>query len=730
MPLPCGTRYEKHWAAPVEKQCGGRQPPAGRPWSGRFPAMPAAGEYRLEVKIFYSIRKLVEEGRRRSASLSVISFDLFDTLLIRRIHDPDLVKLPVARFIAALAGEAGLNWSWNRVQRLRDDIEKRHRCATGEQFEDLEACYPQFMRETLATIFGKRMEEDLLTRVTDYELAMESTMLVVRREFGDWLRELKGQGKRIFIISDIYLPASHLERLAANAGLMEYAEAVVSSADTFLAKASGKGFVRLRDAYGLDTASWLHVGDNPVSDGLRPAEFGIRALVLHDGSEKWRKALVKRYYNYSQGRPFWRGRILQQLMMPLEGENVERHPLYIEGFNFFAPLIGAMVQQIAERCRDLRIAKIFFLSREGWTFKKVWEAIAPALFPDGRLPAAEYLYVSRMALAGASCAYQGLTRTNADIAFLPVGNRDFRDVCRIFDLDVNALLPHLQRHKLAPETTLSPHHEGYDPRNRLRFNEMLEDEDFQAAVRDRVRPFNDALQLYLEQAGFFAQGDVAIVDIGWLGTIQRFLYEAVAHRPDKPRCHGFLFCATRGIPYPATPDNYIEGIIYDRNRFDLAGSSVLYARDVFEEACRAPHPTLNRYRLTDKGYELEFRRVDDATGRAEHEQDRHFSPLQEGIIDGAARFGAASALLGYSLDDYKPWLNYLLTSKLAFPTTGEVMKIKHRHHLDDFHGEKKPLPRYANSRPPLWDRSPMVLRFSPLLRIRYFLRHIKDRLNE
>jgi predicted HAD superfamily hydrolase len=682
------------------------------------------------VKIFYSIDKLIAEGRRLSAPLSAVSFDLFDTLLVRRIHDPDLVKLPVARFIASLAAEAGLNWSWTRVQEMRDTIEKRHRLRTGEQFEDLEACYPLFMRETLETIFGDRMTEGLLERVTDYELAMESTMLVVRKEFAAWLRELKEQGKRVFIVSDIYLPASHLQRLAADAGLMEYAEAVVSSADTFLAKASGKGFVRLRDTYGLDTASWLHVGDNPISDGLRPTEFGVRALVLHDGSEKWRKALVKRYYNYSQGRPFWRGRILQQLMMPLEGENVERHPLYVEGFNFFAPLLGAMVQQIAERCRELRIPKIFFLSREGWTFKKVWEAVAPTLFPDGRLPATEYLYVSRMALAGASCAYQGLTRTNADIAFLPAGNRDFRDVCRIFDLDVDQLLPHLQQHKLTPETALSPLHEGFDPRNRLRFNEMLEDEDFQAAVRDRVRPFNDALQLYLEQAGFFGAGDAAIVDIGWLGTIQRFLYEAVAHRPDKPRCHGFLFCATRGIPYPTTPDNYIEGIVYDRNRFDLAGSTILYARDVFEEACRAPHPTLNRYRLTDKGYELEFRRVDDATGRAEHDQDNHFSPLQEGIIDGAVRYGAASALLGYSLDDYKPWLNYLMTSKLAFPTAAEVMKIKHRHHLDDFHGEKKPMPKYANTRPPLWDRSPAALRFSPLLRIRCFMRHIKDRLNE
>ena len=682
------------------------------------------------MKTFFSLKKLVAEGRIMAPSLSVVSFDLFDTLLVRRIHDPDLVKLPVARYIACLAGQAGLNWSWNRVQKLRDAIEKEHRRKTGEQFEDQEACYPKFMQETLETIFGEKMEGDLLQRVTDYELAMESSMLVPRSEFLDWLDELKDQGKRILLISDIYLPAAHLKRLAEKTGLMQYAEAVISSADTFFAKASGKAYPLIQEKYGLDKSSWLHVGDNPISDGLRPEEFGIQALVLHDAGEKWRKAIVKRQFNYGDGRPFWRGRALQQLMMPLEKENLPHESLYVEGYNFLAPLIGAFVQHVAERCRQLNIGKVFFMSREGWTFKQVWETVTPTLFPDKNLPDIEYLYVSRMALAGASCAYQGLTRTNADIAFLPSGNRDFSDVCRIFGLDADALGEHLKRHNLEADTVLSPQHDGFMAKNRLRFNEMLEDDEFQDGVRQQVLPANDALQLYLEDVGFFGPSDVALVDIGWLGTIQRFFYEAIAHRDDKPRCHGFLFGSTRGIPYPTTPDNYVEGVLYDRNCFDLGGSTLLYARDVFEEACRAPHPTLNGYRLTESGYELEFRRVDDATGKAESEQDEYFHPLQQGIFDGAKYYGPASALLGYSLVDYKPWFNYLMTSKLAFPKTGEVQKIKHKHHLDDFHGSKKPLPIHIRSQKHLWDCSALSLRFNPFLRTRFFLRHIKDRLKE
>lgn len=679
---------------------------------------------------YYSLPNLLNAGKKRAENCHTVSFDLFDTLLVRRIHDPDMVKLPVARFISAKARFQGRNISWQKVQNIRDTVEKKHRKETGKHFVDFEACYPRFMEETLQEVFARGDVSALLQEVTDVEIAMENTMLVPRGDMVRWLEELGGQGKNIFIVSDVYLPAELLKRLIDHAGFLPYVTDVLSSADSFLAKASGKAFPLIQKQFGLEKKGWLHVGDNPISDGLRPSEFGIEALVLSDASEKRRKAIVKRQVNYGAGRPFWRGRALQQLMLPLEEENVEQHPLYIEGYNFLAPLLAGFVQQIAERCRDLNISKVFFLSREGWTFKKIWEQITPILFPDDNLPVIEYLYVSRMALAGASCAYQGLTRTNADISFLPVGNRDFRDICRIFSLNPETLVEHLRKYELDADTVLSPHHDGFVPKNRLRFNELLEDGQFQDAIREQVASANDALQLYLQDVGFFDQEDVALVDIGWLGTIQRFFYEAIEHLDNKPRCHGFLFSATRGVPYPASPNNYIEGMVYDRNRFDLAGSSILYARDLFEEACRAPHPTLNGYRRTESGYELEFRRTDDTIGQAEQEQDNYFHPLQQGIFDGAKRFAAASALLGYSFEEYKPWFNYLLTRKLAFPKTLEVMNIRHKHHLDDFHGSNIPRSKHTKTNHQLWERSEIALRFSPLLRLRCFLRHIKDRLNE
>jgi hypothetical protein len=192
-----------------------------------------------------------------------------------------------------------------------------------------------------------------------------------------------------------------------------------------------------------------------------------------------------------------------------------------------------------------------------------------------------------------------------------------------------------------------------------------------------------------------------------------------------------LLAATRGIPFPTQIDNSIEGFIYDRDRFDLGGSSILYARDLFEEACRAPHPTLNGYRLTEEGCcELDFRTQDDETGKAEQVQDAYFAPLQQGILDAAPFFGAAVSVLGYQSQDLKPWLNHLLVAKLAFPRTLEVRNIRLQYHLDDFHGRNEPSKKHKKADKHLWNFSLGALRWRPLFRLKFFLLMIRERLKE
>ncbi len=661
--------------------------------------------------------------------VDMVSMDIFDTLFVRRIYDPDLIKYPVCEFIVDKATTLSVPASRRTVWRARWEIEREHRRRHGETYPDHEARYPEYMQEALKRIFGEQLPEHFLDDVTNYELQMENAVLVPRAALVDWIKQLHETGKRILLISDIYLPSSHLKRLVDDKNLMLYIEDVVSSADSFHAKASGATFPLIEEKYKLDKKRWLHVGDNPISDGLRPDEFGIRSLVIHDIGERQRKGIARSIHLSANKKTFWKGRNVQQLMLPLEAENIEQHPLYVEGYNFFGVLLGYFIQNIAEHCRGQNIRRIYFCAREGWTFKKYWDVAAPHFFPHGDAPQSHYLYVSRMALAPTACANGGLEAIDTNVAMLPASSRDFRDICRVFSLAIEPLRPALERVGLKEDDPIGQLTPGATPELRKRFAQLLDDQEFQNEVKRQSKPAQMALERYLESEEFFDNDEVAIVDIGWLGTIQHYLCKATSHRADRPKIHGFLFGATRVIPYRANTSNFqqnITGVLFDSRQMDLAQSQIRNAKDVFEEVFRAPHPTLTAYKLDGDGYELKFRDKEDATAQAERVQSDYYEPLRAGIFAAAPRYATAVKTLLYSAGELKPWINFLLINKLAYPRTSEVEQIRHESHQDDFAGTHTVAKKFIKENRTLWSHSSTALNFNPFLRTYYFIKDAFD----
>lgn len=672
----------------------------------------------MSVCTFYSIQSLCAELERRLEEFDVFSFDVFDTVLIRRVHDPDLIKRPVAEFISRLAAARGRAWPLDKALEFRNRVERVHRRRAGRAGPDFEARYPDFMRDVLSRILGKEDVTDELRRVKDYELRLEIAMAVPRAALVRLIEEARRRRKKILFLSDIYLPSDHLRHILQGTGILHLADEVVSSADQLRAKASGAMWDDVLARVPTPPARWCHVGDNPISDGVRPSERGLCAFVLRDGEEKWRKAQPRLYWHISQLAHFWKGRLVQQLMLPLEAENTPRDELYRAGYTFFGPMLCAYVHWLAERVRERNIGRVYFFSREGLLLHEIWNRIMPILYPEGGWPPAHYLYVSRLALAGPSCAYRGLQEDSALITFLPPQNRDFRDVCRVFSLQIDPLMPFLRRYQLEPDTPLSHWHFARR-KDQERFKQLLKDVEFQQEVKRQVRDSNDALQRYLESEHFFDQKDVAVVDIGWLATIQRFLFQAVDHRPDRPRFHGFLFASAGGYPFPVHPDNSVQGFIYDHHRFDFTGSCILFEQDVFEETLRAPHAGLMGYEKTSEGFRLRFREEDEFSLH-EKRQSEHYAPLQQGVLDAASRYGPAAAVVGLDLRQFRLWTNYLLLSRIAFPATREVLTLRHIHHLDDFSAKRPPQRKVGKK---LWERSPWELRLIPFLRTFNLLKH-------
>jgi len=243
---------------------------------------------------------------------------------------------------------------------------------------------------------------------------------------------------------------------------------------------------------------------------------------------------------------------------------------------------------------------------------------------------------------------------------------------------------------------------------------LLDDAEFQSAVKDQAREQGRRVERYLEQEGFFELPDVGLVDIGWLGTIQRFLYEAIEHRPDKPKLHGFVFGATRGIPYPTSEGNSLEGFIFDRDRSAVSGSTVTYALNIFEEAFRAPHAGIIGYAEREGLIKPVFQPETHPERIMEKEQDAQYASLQAAIPVSAGRYAAAVTLLGFSVAEVLPWLTHMVTMHLAFPRGDELQALQWKHHVDQYNGAHEPPRRIKLQLLRLWDLRPWTLRIPGL----------------
>ena len=156
------------------------------------------------MKVFYSLGALIEHANTALDNKDVVSLDLFDTLLVRRIHDPDLVKPPVSRFITEKAAAAGIATTWRKVQALRNGTEAAQREKNGAVYPDHEANYDDFMPEVLKHIFGDRYDDRLFESVADYEMTLETSVLAARSALVEWMAGLKRRGLKVLLVSDIY----------------------------------------------------------------------------------------------------------------------------------------------------------------------------------------------------------------------------------------------------------------------------------------------------------------------------------------------------------------------------------------------------------------------------------------------------------------------------------------------------------------------------------------------
>ena len=411
---------------------------------------------------------------------SVISFDVFDTLLIRKTLYPRDVFLLTEQKIKN-AGYRAEGFAVSRA-RIENDMPLR----------TLDDIYG-----TLAERYGWDTETE--ERVKRMELDVERSVLEPRPAVVELMEFALREGKRVVLTTDMYLPESVLRMLLEDKGIRGF-DRILVSCDC--------GSSKLYELYSLlveysgDAGEILHIGDNPESDGNAPPKNGIDSIVIPSplalakcGS--WSNAVSSASTLMER---CLLGMVLSRICSdPFQDPDLRELPItermrYM-GNSVIGPLIAGHTCWMIRKLLSGRFDGVLFFARDGWLPLKAYEKAGGEI----SLPPGYYFHTNRRA-AFLCCADE---QSQAD---------RMADFGKSNGLTVNQLL---QRAYMIPPEKQLPHDD------RELNAEYIE--KHMPIIHEIAERSRKGYARYAKKLGLRAGGNYAVVDFISAGTTQKAL---------------------------------------------------------------------------------------------------------------------------------------------------------------------------------------------------------------
>lgn len=637
------------------------------------------GRIRNTTQTVRSVSELFTAMKGFAHDVDIVSFDIFDTLFERYIEPPERVKdIATVRFCKALKKLKGIETSPEMVLALRHSIETRLRQDALGSGHDYECAFSTLAREMVREILGA-FDEQLFSTLIDCELSVEKEVLYVKDGMIDIIIWLKSIGKKLIAVSDMYLDQAYIAEIFREKGLDPYFDKIYVSSMNKFGKHSGRQFMHIILNETTVPNRIVHIGDNGISDFNAPQRLGMKAIHLKDEESLRKRIMLKTYDSLQMSNPYFKGRHLMQLIRPTELGSKDF--FYDYGFSTIGPMYTAFVYGVIEEVEAYRPEKLFFLAREGELFMDMYLTLTAGRFEDYS-PAFEYVYLTRGSTAPAS-AYRGLTHEKA---IIPLFNPKQEGLYSIFNVYG---LPHDEFIPIAREYGFHDIKEPIRDWKDTRLMALLGDERFQAAVVKCALRHRALLKDYLTQIGFFSYDRVAFIDIGWNGTIQKFIQDTFVDIPEYPHLYGYYLGFRNGIGHVFDEHkNTIKGVMYDDSGSSPIDRIFMEFEELFEGGARALHPTTVGYRKNPATGMVEpVFKAGTPDRTAELVDSEKIKSIKRGAMDFCAEFKRVTALTGYRFSEIKPFIMTLAERAVAFPKTDEVKQLMGLKHAEDFGSE-------------------------------------------
>lgn len=317
--------------------------------------------------------------------IKIVSFDVFDTLLLR----PCLTPTKIFDLVEKKANTD------NNFHFARQIAEANARKNKPYYIDDIsiDHIYNEYKKITGCT-------RDEANNFMKLELQIEKDLLYPRKSVNLIFAAAKKANKKIIITSDMYLPKEFLESVLEKNGITGYDKLYVSSEEK-MTKQTGRLFEKIVNEYallGISASEIVHIGDNLKTDFYMPKRYGISAYRIPKTVDAmlWKNPF-KFLYNYSKNLDdsFLVGLLANYIFDdPYRSFNKQSYGNGEEStlaISLYGPLLLSYTMWMIRETKKYDIEKLLLIYRDGYLIEKICGSLSPYM----EIPRLQRFYLSR-----------------------------------------------------------------------------------------------------------------------------------------------------------------------------------------------------------------------------------------------------------------------------------------------------------------------------------------------
>lgn len=310
----------------------------------------------------------------------LISFDVFDTLLIRSCGSPKYIFYLLALDIM---GEKTPKNKISDFMQMRIDGEKKAISSIKNNDEDI-TIYDIYAHCDFS-IFTTLTKEEIIKR----ELYLESQNLIAVHKMQEVVQKARIQAERIAFISDMYIPEEFLYKILSDNGFYQEGDLVFVSSTWKKKKSTGNLFKCLENVIGKDLRkiSWHHYGDNIQSDGIQVLKKGGKPHLVKYEQTYYNKWISSKDINMEEA-PAYRLASMLHALYYGHPQNVQKKLI----IDLIAPLFVPFVYSILIDAIAKEKKTLFFFARDSYVLYIIAKQFIKELNLDIKI---KYLHISR-----------------------------------------------------------------------------------------------------------------------------------------------------------------------------------------------------------------------------------------------------------------------------------------------------------------------------------------------